>query len=1746
MDLSWLDRRYSDKRVLGEHGAYATVTCRDKSAHREVVLRVLDETSCTAGLKLAFLRSHEFQQMVDSPSIPRPGPLESEGEFLFFSREFVPGQPLLRDLSTDHDDHDLVRQLISTLLELHAKKQLHGNLRPTNVIVASGSNRLYLLDMGFWGHLSGCSRRSEDDFRIPESRCYDLSDPRADVYGFGLLCFELLFGHRENRQGLTKLTSPNRQEAEAWLASKEMLSPHFRKALLAATHQLPSRRAQSLSEIAEILAPVCGHHTLRSSTQLPSFDFLPEFSGRDDALSELDRCLNRSLKDGLGVLRLSGRPGVGKSRLLREFLSGCAARGINAVMISCRRKPLSPYCGVPDLLEAISKAKLDGGDKSLNSALQAIRMDAIKLLKQSSNRRDDLHQVYRAVGLGPSLEKAIRAVRQRIRGEFWVFIVDDAHNMLSPLRSILASLVKGLENQYASSRRGKSGLMLISCTSRFNRLGPDRHGSESYEMSADSFSTHRTAQYCMELRLKPLSEEAMQTAVVSVLGSRWPLAKLNSELYRAWKGNPRNTLLAAYILAQRRPLHRPITQDGAEELEAENGFGIPSDLDDLLKMLLSSLGPEGAAVLKKMSSFVGRVTLDFLRWATKTPNGISEIDLLSALGLTSWNPCCGEVLISLPTRDIGDVLLSQMSDEELAENMSLAADYWSANGRPDSRIAKSKSMYYKARFSGGVAGLRHLESLAGQFGLAGCYSRGVELLTEAIQLFEKGYEGSIRSPSRKQGVRIFCRRGDLYLSLSDYQAATDDYTKALELSRSLGSKKLECLCLTRMAEASRMKGDIHESLSLLEEARAIASKSHDSAGEIIATHAIGKVLWHQGKIEDSFQFMKAALQLADRAKDETQKPALLHNLGSVRWAQAKYDEALVYYKRSKDMCEKIGDEHQRAVTLNSLGSVHMDMSETARAMEYYAEALETFTRIGDRRNISTSLQNTACCSFWLGDFGLALERIEAAVSLKEEIGDVSGLAVALTTWGEILREMGDTDSAMRTHYQAVTLADKEEPSLIKDAIRLQIGFDHFGAGDKETSRHIINALLNESSQLSPSARATALRTLAAAHTDEGDYEEAIDLCEQALSVLAGSKRDVNIGLCYCTKASAELGAGQAKEARESLQQASQIAETLGTPLLRFMVYSGWGEYHNGTGNPNESYAAYSVAASLLDTIRATVPEQRRDAYDRERSVSRFLKQWGLVKQEHETPEELWEHTESPAPDLRTTIETSAGQLVLPEDVDEALHQTYDRILSQFITATRFPRACVALRTTEGKLRVVKSMDTAGGEFEPQLLKGPSAVCNRVNLSGEPMLLRGGGGDANWGKDLSLPGTVLCAPLVGNTGMLGVVYLDADDFAIAEGPRALEVVESMATMAACLIENALVRSKQDAMMTDLVERTRLLLGEKRGLPLLTPVPAVTEKSSHFPEIIGHSDRLLRVVTEAASIADTEVTVLVTGETGVGKELFAQAIHERSPRKGGPLVVINCGAIPRDLLESELFGFEKGAFTGAHKMKQGRLEFGNGGTIFLDEVGELSLDLQVKLLRFLETKSVERVGGHEQIPIDCRIIAATNRDLDKAAKQGAFREDLFYRLSVIYLHLPPIRDRDDDIMLLARHFLDMASEKHKRGRKVFSVEAVEEMMKYEWPGNVRELQNRVEKAVLLSSGKSIMSTDLGLSEKVESELTRLGEVKDQLELSHLRTALKASGGRVAQAAKILGLSRQNFYRLLKKHNLSLDVFRNGTAG
>ncbi len=410
-----------------------------------------------------------------------------------------------------------------------------------------------------------------------------------------------------------------------------------------------------------------------------------------------------------------------------------------------------------------------------------------------------------------------------------------------------------------------------------------------------------------------------------------------------------------------------------------------------------------------------------------------------------------------------------------------------------------------------------------------------------------------------------------------------------------------------------------------------------------------------------------------------------------------------------------------------------------------------------------------------------------------------------------------------------------------------------------------------------------------------------------------------------------------------------------------------------------------------------------------------------------------------------------------------------------------------------------------------------AIVAKVVRSRRPVIISDAMHDAEFAGSRSVMAlkltSVICAPLLDRGRLLGLIYVGNDSIVDLFQTETMRVLTVFSAQASLIVANALLLDELRVDNRKLVERL---------------------EQFRFGEIVGTSPPMQQVFRKVEKIAPTDISVLITGETGTGKELIAREIHVRSPRTGKPFITINCGAIPENLLESELFGHVKGAFTGAVTNKQGKFQAADGGTLFLDEIGEMPLELQVKILRALQERVVVRVGDTRTENVDIRVLTATNRDLEKEIAGGRFREDLYYRLNVVNVHLPPLRDRGEDVLVIARYLLSRYGREFDAKVKGFSPNATVAIRKYHWPGNIRELENRIKKAVVLSDSSVIGPDDLGLTGDVLPNILTLADAKEKFQRDYINEILALNNGNRTKTARDLGVDPRTIFRHLEKES------------
>ena len=468
------------------------------------------------------------------------------------------------------------------------------------------------------------------------------------------------------------------------------------------------------------------------------------------------------------------------------------------------------------------------------------------------------------------------------------------------------------------------------------------------------------------------------------------------------------------------------------------------------------------------------------------------------------------------------------------------------------------------------------------------------------------------------------------------------------------------------------------------------------------------------------------------------------------------------------------------------------------------------------------------------------------------------------------------------------------------------------------------------------------------------------------------------------------------------------------------------------------------------------------------------------------------------------------KLVGPGGLDELLSSLLDAV----IELTRADKGMLIL-LEGGVLQVKAARNLRRENIEDAVRQVSDSIVARVVQSKQPLIVSDALNDEDFKNSESVLNLKLCsvmvAPLVEKGSLFGLLYVGNDNLVNLFDEASLEVLTVFAAQASLLVQNALLLNELRLDNQELSERL---------------------DSMRYGEIIGACDAMRDIFAKIEKVAPTDISVLISGETGTGKELVARRIHHLSPRAKGPFVTINCGAIPENLLESELFGHVKGSFTGAVATRNGKFQAADGGTLFLDEIGELPLHLQVKLLRALQERTVTKVGDTKSETVDIRVLSASNRELEKEIKQGNFREDLYYRINVVNLHLPALRDRGEDIGAIAKYLLNKYAEEFSAKVKGFAPAAMIAMRKYHWPGNIREVENKLKQAVVLADKIHVNAEDLDIRPADFEPVMPLAQAKEDFQKSYINEILARNNGNRTKTARDLGVDPRTIFRHLEK--------------
>ncbi len=938
------------------------------------------------------------------------------------------------------------------------------------------------------------------------------------------------------------------------------------------------------------------------------------------------------------------------------------------------------------------------------------------------------------------------------------------------------------------------------------------------------------------------------------------------------------------------------------------------------------------------------------------------------------------------------------------------------------------------------------------------------------------------------------------------------YLEPLEATDRFGAHLLRGECRFRL-------GDLDGARAALERARELAS---DGAERAMALDVLARCAQRAGAHGKALEHAEAGFDaLGSEARHPGLRARLLEDRGVALSYLGEHEESERALERASRLAREANPRDR--VRIASYRGINAHRTgRAALAATCHREALSVAEEHGLSDYVATCALNLGTAQHQLGEWGPALASYERGLEVARALGKASTRRTLEFDLAKLLSDIGLFDRAVdRARAVEAEARAQDQPFWVGSAASVQ-GEALLAAGRPEEARD-------------------ALARAAASFEAQGASRELVEVrlteLELALEEAAPDARARLDALAPRVEAleSADLGArlamvraatlGDTPEALAQLERAHDLARSSSQRILQAEVDRRLAWFWSRRGAPGVASRHAEAARDAWERTEGLLPESLREPFRR--------------------------HPRRAVPDLRPSAGPAApgpdSRFRHLLDINRKLNSSLDpkRVLDATIDAaielTGAERGFVILAEDDGALEIAVARNLDREKVPRSHLKVSHSIAERVLEAGEPVLTVDAREDPRFRDQASVHAmklrSVICVPVRSPHGVLGALYLDNRFRAERFGKPDLELLLAFSDQAALAIRNArLVAALEEekARVEQLARGQALQIDE-----LEERVRAQSAALAHrydYSAIIGQSDPMRRVFDLLDRLTASEVTVLVQGESGTGKELVARAIHFNGPRREAPFVTINCGALPDTLLESELFGHVRGAFTGAVEDKDGLFVSARGGTLFLDEVGEMSEAMQVKLLRVLQERRVRPLGRSHEVPVDVRVLAATNRDLAVEARAGRFREDLYYRLAVVDVRMPPLRERMDDLPLLVAHLRDTIADEIGAESKPVSPGAMRRLASHDWPGNVRELRNVLARAFVLAEG-TIEPSDIDLERRGPAR-PRTRKERDVEERARLERALEEHGWRVVDVARSLGIPRSTLYRRLKRHGLRRD--------
>ncbi len=1806
MEQKVIGGRFEVQEELGRGGMGVVFLVREAGRDDPIALKLLDTRRFSEATLHHFEQEFRLLTGLTHPNLTEVYDfgrhrLDDGNEAPFFTMEYIQGKTLDQYVrGVRHETGTLCRILAQVALALgylHDRNLVHQDVKPGNILVSGDgeSPQVHLMDLGLAGRpaMGGTPGMIHGTvaYLSPEAAGGGRIDARSDLYSLGCVAYEMVTGQPPflGSSSLGVLRGHMMDEPAPLSKLAPGIPARLERMVLKLLSKDPGLRYPGVRGLLEELQKVAGPEIEIETPDTRRQSVLGAgFTGRRNELARLHRWM-KSAAGGEGRLILvEGESGIGKSRLLREFQVRCQLDGYGAFL----GRP-DDLAGGGGILTTLSQAIRAG--RPLPATVREEHAAFLAALESTDSENLDRNRLFSG---------AAEILRERSSQGPLVLAVEDLHQADQAACGLLLHLVECVRGERGMNRTPGLPVLLIA-TYRGDQVS---RSSPMFPLLAD----RGPGSGIEEIVLGPLSLEESRTMVRAMTGTEKESSEFVQRLHDETQGNPLHLEELIALLAEEGVLdpgtgtlpEPAVLDDLSIPAKIHNLLERRvARLEEEALLVLRTLavfgtGAVGAETVSAVSN---------LRWEPVT-RWLMELTRAGVVH-QEYTRDEQEPLYRPARAALGELALSGMPEQEKAGLHRSVVSYLERRGVPRNHNAwaafalqaESAGLPGRAITAWSQAG-NLAEELYAHAEAEGFYGRAIDLArTDASSsvnllcgLFERrgktrqqagnltGAEEDARwmlaraekGEDAAQRARAHLFLGKLFRARSSYSQAQENLELAQEIAEGIPDPVVQ---VESMIESGRIFGaleDQERGSDLLEEARALARENGMGGAEIQALLAVGKLRGSSGNYQDSLEAFQEAKRLASEEEYPGADLAIQEGTAMALEMQGEYGRAITALENAGTQAATQGDAGSLARISARLGALHIHNGAFGAAEQVLDKALTLHRRLGSVHGILETLVSRGELSLHRGRYPEAMEAAEEALEIARRWNRKESMASALLLSSAIELQAGDPERAERALEEAgADLA--ESPNRIRRA-----GF-LLHTGDLHTRRSRFPDARKAYQETAFLARRTgdarmearAMIRLAECCLQEQEFDRAAVAIKKIRKLAAGlgiSRIEADF---WMLKARMELyrPGGDLVQAEIDAVNAVERFRSIGDTEKLWRAELLAGKAAVRLGKAGEGRQRVERAHRYLEKVRTRLSGRwlesflespdRKELYDEIGKLS--ADRSGAGSGEGSDPDRRSHSgTGSASSEARKENESLRRLLDINKNLNSAgnLDELLRMILNAACELTGAERGFLLLHDGQ-ELTTRDARGRGDTGLEGQELEMSRSIAVKVIETGEPLLSTNLENDRRFRGSESIHAlqirSVLAVPLRIRDQVAGAIYLDNRLTRHLFEPRHLELTSMLADQAGIALGTSkmLARIEEQA---DHLERMNQEL-EKTLDTQQEELESVREelfssRSSfelryRFEDMIGVSPAMQMVYHMIERLAPKKLPVLITGESGTGKELIARAIHARSPRKESAFFTVNCAALTESLLESELFGHRKGAFTGADRNKPGYFELADGGTLFLDEIGETGPAMQAKLLRAIERGEVLPVGGKAVVSVDVRIVSATHQNLKELIQDGQFREDLYYRINVGRIEIPALRERKEDIPLLADHFLSVLADEEGEPRKEFEPAALRRMLGYPWPGNVRELQHQILRVAAFARKPKITLKELIRFSDLPAGPARGGQAAsapdaptgteslEEMEKKQILRAMEEAGGNKTRAAEILGINRATLFRKIKRFELKL---------